>query len=109
MPEKDVVFKSKIKFNGIFLFKDFYIFCNDWLTSETDLLMSETKYKEKISGDSKKVDIEWIGFRKLTDYFRFDIKVVFQCLNLTEVEIQEGSKKIKCQKDYPQYRSESKE
>ena len=98
MAEKDTIFSSKIKYNGIFSFKDFYIFCNDWLASETDLDMSETKYKEKISGDSKNIDVEWIGNRKFTDYFRFDIKVTFQLLGLTEVEIQEGNKKIKTNK-----------
>ncbi len=98
MPEEDTIFSSKIKYTGVFSFKDFYIFCNDWLTTETDLLMSETKYKEKISGDSKKIDVEWTGFRKFTDYFRFNIKIVFQLLGLTDVEIQEGNTKVKANK-----------
>ncbi len=98
MPEKDTIFSSKIKFLGIFSFKDFYIFCNDWLTGETELFMSETKYKEKIEGDSKKINVEWKGIKKLTDYFRFDIKIEFQLLKLKEVEIQEGNAKIKTNK-----------
>ena len=98
MPEKEEIFSSKIKYGGIFSFKDFYVFCNDWLTNETDLFMSENKYSEKISGDSKNIDVEWTGRRKLTDYFRFDVKVTFKILGLTEVEIQEGSTKIKTNK-----------
>jgi hypothetical protein len=95
MAEKDEIFSSKIKYKGTFSFKDFYLFCHDWLTTEAELFLSENKYKEKISGDSKKIDIEWVGIKKLTDYFRFDIKITFQLIGLTEIEIQEGSKKIK--------------
>ena len=98
MAEKDTRFSSKIKYAGIFSFKDFYIFCNDWLTNETNLLMSEEKYAEKISEDTKKIDIEWTGQRKFTDYFRFDVQVEFKITELTEVEIQEGNAKIKTNK-----------
>ena len=98
MAEKDTIFSSKIKYNGIFSFKDFYTFCYDWLTEETDLEISEDKYSEKISGDSKNIDVEWTGTRKVTDYFKFEIKVSFRIIGLTEVEIQEGSTKIKTNK-----------
>jgi hypothetical protein len=98
MAEKDEIFASKIKYNGIFSFKDFYLFCYDWLTEETALFMSEKKYKEKISGDSKNIEVEWTGFTKFTDYFKFEIKIKFQLLGITEVEVQEGGAKIKTNK-----------
>ncbi len=98
MPEKDTIFSSKIRYNGIFSFKDFYIFCYDWLTDETDLIISEDKYSEKISGDSKSIEIEWTGIKKVTDYFKFEVTVKFRILALTEVEIQEGTTKIKTNK-----------
>ncbi len=98
MAEEDTVFSSKIKYNGIFSMKDFYLFCYDWLTEEVNLIMSEEKYSEKITGDSKEVKIEWSGFRKFTDYFKFKIKVSFLVIGLKEVEIQEGGTKIKTNK-----------
>jgi hypothetical protein len=98
MAEKDTIFSSKIKYNGIFSFKDFYAFCYDWLTEETGLDISEDKYSEKISGDSKDIDVEWDGTRKVTDYFKFNVKVSFKILGLTEVEIQQGSTKMKTNK-----------
>lgn len=98
MAEKDTIFSSKVKYNGIFNFADFYKFCYDWLTEETLLLISEDKYVEKLSGDSKNIDIEWSGKRKITDYFQFDAKVKFKILNLTKVEITEGGKKINTNK-----------
>ena len=98
MAEKDTIFSSKIKYTGIFSFKDFYLFCYNWLTDETDLVISEDKYSEKISGDSKNIDIEWDGERKVTDYFKFNIKVAFKVIALTEVEIQQNGSKIKTNK-----------
>ncbi|MCK4647723.1 hypothetical protein KAT24_02230 [Candidatus Pacearchaeota archaeon] len=98
MAEKDTIFSSKIKYQGIFSFKDFYAFCYDWLTEETNLEIAEDKYSEKISGESKNIDIEWTGIRKLTDYFKFEAKIKFKVIGLAEVEIQEGSTKIKTNK-----------
>lgn len=98
MSEKDVIFSSKVKYTGIVNFAEFYKFCYDWLTEETQLLLSEDKYVEKLSGDSKNIDIIWSAFRKITDYFKFDAKVTFKVLGLTKVEITEGGKKISTNK-----------
>ncbi|MFQ5531430.1 MAG: hypothetical protein ACE5ES_02335 [Candidatus Nanoarchaeia archaeon] len=95
MAEKEEVFSTKMKYNGIFSLRDFYQFCYDWLRDETNLLLSEKKYTEKIDGDEKKLDIEWFGFRKMTDYFKFEVKVKYRIVKLKEVEIPQGSKKIK--------------
>lgn len=98
MVEKDKVFSSKIKYNGIVDFAEFYKFCYDWLKEETGLDISEDKYSEKIAGDSKNIDIEWSGERELTDYFKFEAKVSFRVVGLTNVEISEAGKKIKTNK-----------
>ncbi len=98
MAEKDTIFSSKIKYDGIFSFKDFYKFCYDWVTEETSLDISEDKYVEKLSGDSKNIDVEWTGTRKVTDYFKFEVKIAFKIVGLTEVEIQEGGTKVKTNK-----------
>ncbi len=95
MSEKQVLFSSKLKHAGVFSFASFYKFCYDWLVEETTLLMQETKYVEKIKGDMKEIDVEWEGFKKLTDYFKFEIKVKFKVLGLKEVEIVQDGKKIK--------------
>jgi len=98
MAEKDTLFSSKIKYGGIFNFADFYNFCYDWLTQETGLDVAETKYAEKLSGDSKNIDVEWKGFKKLTDYFKFEVAVKFKIVALTPVEIVKDGKKIKTNK-----------
>ena len=98
MAEKDTIFSSKIKYGGVFSFADFYKFCYDWLTEETGLGISEDKYIEKLSGDSKSIDIEWSGTRKVTDYFRFDVKIKLKIIGLTNVEIVQDGKKIRSNK-----------
>ena len=94
MAEKETVYSSTIKYNGIFSFKDFYKFCYEWLTEEIGLDIMEDKYEEKISGDRKEIAVEWTGERKLTDYFKFDGKIGFM-INIREAEIVKEGVKIR--------------
>lgn len=95
MSEKEILFSSKVKHAGVFSFAAFYKFCYDWLVEETGLLLQETRYTEKIKGDVKEIDVEWEGFKKLTDYFKFEMKVKFKVLGLKEVQIKKGDATIK--------------
>lgn len=97
MAEKDQIFKSSLKWKGIFPFADFYKFCNRWLTEETGLgAFSEDKYSEKlVAGNAKEIDIEWTASKKMTDYFKMEMKVKFEIKGLVEVEIQKNGVKIK--------------
>jgi len=95
MPEKDTIFSSKAKYNGILDFQEFYKFCYNWLVEESGLNVVEEKYAEKISGDAKNIDINWTGSKKITDYFKEEVKVSFQIIGLTKIEIVKDSKKIK--------------
>jgi hypothetical protein len=94
MSEKETIFSSKIKHTGLFSFKSLYKFCYDWLSEETGLDISEGKYAEKVSGDSKEIDVEWSCSRKYTDYFKVQAKVKFAVKGLKEVEVKQGEAKI---------------
>lgn len=95
MGEKETVFSSTIKYGGVFLFKDFYRFCYEWLKEEIGIDISEKKYEEKIKGDEKEIVVEWEGGKELTDYFRFDAKVKFEIRPLKNIEVVQNGKKIK--------------
>lgn len=95
MAEKDKIFSSKLKYGGIFDFSNFYKFCYEWLADEEGMTVVEEKYVEKLSGDSKDIDIEWVASKKITDYFKFEIKVKFRILRLTKIEIVQGGAKVK--------------
>ena len=98
MAEREEIFNSKIKYTGIFDFKSFYKFCHEWLTEELGLNLSEDKYTEKLAGNEKTIEITWSTFKKVTDYFRFNIKLKYKITGLQEVEITEAGKKIKTNK-----------
>mgnify|MGYP001600193273 CR=1 FL=1 len=96
MPEKETIFSSKIKYDGVFSFRDFYKFCYDWLKEETGLdPITEEKYSEKIDGAAKKIEIKWTGKKKITDYFRFDAEIEMRVKGLKEIEVPQGGAKIR--------------
>lgn len=96
--EQDKIFSSKLKYEGIVNFKEFYKFCYQWLSEETGLDIIENKYSEKIRGDLKGIKIEWTGFRKITDYFQFKVEIKFEISNLSNVEIVQDGRKIQMNK-----------
>lgn len=98
MAEKEQIYSSKIKYDGIFNFKDYYKFCYNWLTEETGLDLIEDEYSEKISGNAKEIKVVWKGSSKLTDYFKFEFKVEFHILNMVDVEINQDGVKTKTNK-----------
>ena len=51
-----------------------------------------------MEGDGKNVDIQWTGIKKVTDYFKFEVKVVFRIIALTNVEISQNNAKVKTNK-----------
>lgn len=92
--ETETIFSSKIKYKGIFLFKDFYKFCYEWLNQEMGLDIIEDKYDEKISGNKKDIEIKWTGTKRVTDYFKWTVVVKFRILQLEEVEVIKDNLKI---------------
>ncbi|MFA5953377.1 MAG: hypothetical protein WC812_02175 [Candidatus Pacearchaeota archaeon] len=98
MAEKQDIYSSKVKYDGVFSFKDFYKFCYEWLSQETGLDLVESKYSEKIKGNSKDIDVEWEGSKKYTDYFKIDVKVKFRILGLVDVEMNQDGVKLKSNK-----------
>ena len=96
MAEKDTIFSSKAKYVGVFSFTDFYEFCYNWIMSEIEPQeFDEKAYSEKIIGDGKNIDIVWEFKKKLTDYFRFDGKVIFKTIMMKKVELNQNGRTIK--------------
>ena len=98
MPEQEKLYSSKIKYDGIFNFSAFYKFCYEWLNEEAGLDMEESKYEEKIAGEVKNLQVEWKGTKKLTDYFKSEIKVSFRITGLSNIEISRDGIKEKTNK-----------
>lgn len=94
MTEKNVVFSSKIGYDGIFSFPDFYKFCYGFLSDDLGFLTIEDAYKEKISGDAKELEVKWKSTNKIDDYFMHEIKIEFRIFNMKNIEVEkEGGRK----------------
>ena len=96
MVEKDLVWKGKLKHTGIIDSRELYTFCYKWLTDE-DYFIVEKVYNEKITKDGKEVEIKWFAFRKISDYFRFYLKIDWRII-LTPVEAIKNGGKVKAEK-----------
>ncbi len=101
MVEKDEVFSGKIKQTGIFDFKEFYRFCYVWLVDKGYFLI-EKSYSEKMTASGKEVEIEWEALRKISDYFRFALKIRWRILGMKDVEVEKDGVKIGMNKGNPE-------
>lgn len=98
MVEKDNLFETKVKYKGVFDFKETYRVVYQWLVDE-GYDLNEKSYKETAKpGNAKEVEIEWLAYRKISDYFRFVIKVNWLILGMTEVEVEIDGVKQKMNK-----------
>jgi len=96
MAEKDIVYSSVIKYKGVFLFSDFYDFCYDWIISEIDPnVFNEKNYVEKINGNKKTIEIEWEADKKLTDYYKYQLKAKIKVSIEKNTEINQDGRKIR--------------
>lgn len=93
MAEKDTIYKGKVKQTGIFDFKDFYSFTYDWLMDE-NYDVTEKSYSEKVSGESKDVEIKWEASKKVSDYFKFTIKLDWKILGMKKTKVKKGDREV---------------
>jgi hypothetical protein len=98
MSEKDKIYEEKIKFTGIFDFKEVYRIAYTWL-KDYQYWIEERQYSEKIKPEGKDVEVHWIARRKISDYFRFHFRVDWQIFRMVPVEItDENGNKLKMNK-----------
>lgn len=97
MSEKELIYETKIKHEGVFNFKDLYNFIYDWF-ADKGYFIKEEGYIEKIKAEGKDIEVKWKCVKNVTDYFRFEIKIGFRILRLVDVEVAKGTKKVKTNK-----------
>jgi hypothetical protein len=97
MSEKDKVCDGKVKHEGIFDYKEVYRFLYTWLL-DFEYFIEEKNYVEKTKPEGREVEIHWIARRKISDYFRFVLKVDWLILGMTNVEVMKDNIKVKANK-----------
>jgi len=86
MAEKNKIYETKVKHSGIFDFREVYSFLYTVLT-DMEYSVEEKTYSEKTKGDQKEIELYWVAKRKVSDYFRFQIKVDWRILRMTNAEV----------------------
>lgn len=95
MAEKDEIAEQKVKWKGLFHFKDTYTFLYRWLEDE-DYNIEEQKYLEEVEGGAKKkIEINWVAEKKLSDYFKIQLKLSWRILGMKDVEVEKDGERVK--------------
>jgi hypothetical protein len=97
MADKDVIISEKVQNVGIFNFKDMYAYAFSWFQEEEYGLVEE-KYKEKVAGDTREIEIVWNAEKKISDYFKIQIKIEYLLVQLKDIEVEIDGKKSKTNK-----------
>lgn len=98
MVEKDKILVEEFRFNGVANFKDAYDHAHGWLSDE-DYDITEEKYEEVAQpGEAKELRIKWVALKKTTDYFRINLEINWQLLNMRDVEVEINGEKKKMNK-----------
>jgi len=98
MAELDKISETKVKHDGIFDFKEVYRFLYTMFV-DYEYSVEEITYGEKASpAKGKEIEFFWIAKRKISDYFRFRIKVEFRILGMNDVEVTKDGVKSKANK-----------
>ncbi len=79
---------------GLFDFKELYKFMYRWLTSQ-EYDVDETEYTEKVKPTGKELFVEWRCRRRISDYFRFQIRVLITVLGMTDVDVAKDGMRLK--------------
>lgn len=94
MTEKEVVAKElKIKQKAVFDMGELYQVMFRWF-SQHNYDFQEKQYMEKKNPDGgKNLEIKWIATRKINDYVKYQIDIIFKMVNLVEVEVEVDGRK----------------
>ena len=97
MAQENSILKVKLKHKGFWSFKELYEFCFEWL-QDNGYTIAEKEYTEKLSGNSKGIEIKWEATKEVSDYFKYKLKLTWRILGLTDEEVELEGKKVKTNK-----------
>lgn len=96
MAEKHTLIVKKFEYDGYFVYKDFYRVMDVWFREK--FYDKEEKLNEEYrTPTGKHLQMEFIPWKKVTDYFKIKIKVNLNVDNLRDVTIKKDGKTVKVQ------------
>jgi hypothetical protein len=97
MAQKKEVYKGKVKQVGYWNYKGVYDMLFSWLKDQGYKVFEDT-YDEKLAGNGKEITIKWTAKKKVTDYFKNQIKLDWHILGMKDAEVEIDGKKVSTQK-----------
>jgi len=97
MVQKKEVYKEKLTQVGYWNYEETYIMLYNWL-KDNSYDIAENSYKEKLTSGGKEILIEWEATKKVTDYFKYIIKLNWHILTMKDAEVEIDGKKVKTNK-----------
>ena len=73
MDDKEV-FLEKVAYNGLFNFSDVYQFCDDYMQEKGYYVIEKSNEQAENKGVIK-LKIKRDGYKKVTDYYKYDLRV----------------------------------
>ena len=88
MAEKRIVYQDKfVSFEGLFNLRELFRTICRWF-SERGYDMWENKNYEEVYEEGKKIIFELIPYKKVSDYYKLEIRIFVVFENLKEVEVE---------------------
>jgi hypothetical protein len=97
MAQNKEIYKEKFKHTGYWKYSEVYAFMYEWF-KERDYRLLEDLYNEKIQSNGKEVIAKWKAEKKITDYFKFQIKADWHILGMKDAEVEVDGKKVSTNK-----------
>ena len=97
MAQKKEVYREKFKQTGYWKYQELYDLAFSWLKGN-GYKLKEDLYNEKLSSNGKEVIIMWTAEKKVTDYFKFQIKMEWHVLGMKDAEVEIDGKKVSTNK-----------
>ena len=89
--------EERIQYDGFYDLGELYKHAHDWLEwRKFDI--EEKKYKEKLKGDKKDLEIQWSVTRDYDEYSKIELEVKWILIAMAEVEVEKDGKKSKMNK-----------
>lgn len=94
MAEKHKLIAKKFSYEGYFNYKEFFRIMDTWFR-EKFYDKKEDINEEYVTPEGKHLEMEFVPWKKVTDYFNIKIKIEISVDNLKEVTIKKGDKMVK--------------
>jgi len=94
MGEKQKYIVKKVAYEGLFNYRELFRIIDVWLR-EKFFDKNERRNEQYHTEEGMQIEIEFVPWKKTTDYFKEIIKIEIDAINLKEVEVENNGQKIK--------------